>query len=82
MPIKSYIAIPNSGQKEILRKELSKIKGCEITSAENKDVLVVVTETSSEAEDKKLFKRLNEMKPLQLLTLVAAFSNESQSNQL
>jgi len=82
MPIKSYLAIPEEGQKEILQQDIYKLPGCEVVPSENKNVLVVVTETEDEAMDKKLFNQLKSLKNLQLLTLVAAFSNEAEPTQL
>ncbi len=75
MPIKSYLAIPKEGQKEILQKEISQLDNCEVTSSENKNVLVILTDAGSDKEDKELFKQLNGLENLQLLTLVSAFSN-------
>ena len=74
MPIKSYLAVPQKGRKETLQQELDSYAECEVTSAENKDVLIVVTETQTEEEDKELFGKLNSLKDLQLLTLVSAYS--------
>ena len=75
MPIKSYLAIPKEGQKETLQQEISQFDSCEVTSSENKNVLVILTDTVSDKEDKKLFSQLNDLENLQLLTLVSAFSN-------
>ena len=74
MPIKSYLVVPHKGQKEQLIEELKAYPECEVTSADNKEVLILLTETPNEEEDKSLFKKLNDLKNLQLLTLVSAFS--------
>ena len=79
MPIKSYLAIPKEGQKEQLQKDISQLGDCEVTPSENKNVLVILTETANDKEDKDLFKKLNGLENLQLLTLVSAFSNQSES---
>mgnify|MGYP000315165675 CR=1 FL=1 len=81
MPIKSYLAIAVQGQKEALQKDINQLKNCEATASENKDVLVVLTETANDKEDKKLFQKLNTLKNLQLLTLVSAFSQDTISTQ-
>ena len=48
---------------------------CEVTSSENKNVLVILTGTASDKDDKELYKQLNSLENLQLLTLVSGFSN-------
>ena len=75
MPIKSYLAIPLKGQKENLQREIDSFPECEVIPSENKEVLVVLTETADEKEDKKLFEKLHALNNLQLLTLVSAFSS-------
>ena len=77
MPIKSYLAIAHKGKKEVLQQTLNALPTCECTPAENKDVLVLITETETDAEDKILFKNINKLEDLLLLTLVSAFSNDS-----
>ena len=68
MPIKSYLAHPLEGKKEELQQ------ACEIIPAENKDVLVVITETATDAEDKKLKETIETIKSLKLLALVSGFN--------
>jgi nitrate reductase NapAB chaperone NapD len=75
MPIKSYLALANESQLENLRNELLEL-GCEVVPAENKDVLIVVTETASETEDEALLERLQGLQHLRHLTLVSAFEDE------
>lgn len=78
MPIKSYLAIAKDGSKRDLQQVISKLPGCEVTPAENKNVLVIITETRSAAEDEQLLKKLKSLDQLQMLTLVSAFSNQSE----
>ena len=74
MPIKSYLAHPHDGQKNTLIQELSVIKNCEVIPSENKDVIVVVTETIDESEDKSLSEKIEAIGSLKLLTLVSGFN--------
>lgn len=74
MPIKSYLAHPHIGQKEALIQGLSALKNCEVIPAENKDVLVVVTETKDETEDKNLKEKIETIASLKLLALVSGFN--------
>lgn len=74
MPIKSYLAHPLEGKKEALQEAISLLNGCEIIPAENKDVLVVITETKDDAEDIKLKETIETIKSLKLLALVSGFN--------
>lgn len=74
MAIKSYLAHPLSGQKEQLINELSSLKNCEIIPAENKEVVVLVTETENDEEDKKLKEHIETFNSLKLLALVSGFN--------
>lgn len=74
MPVKSYLVIPVEGKKDQLKKEIEILPGCEVTPAENRSLLVVLTETDHEEADKALFQKLNALADLQMLTLVSAFS--------
>ncbi|MCT4698563.1 hypothetical protein [Tenacibaculum haliotis] len=74
MPIKSYLAHPHEGKKEELQKALSFVSGCEIIPAENKNVLVLVTETKDDTEDKSLKETIETLDSLKLLALVSGFN--------
>lgn len=74
MPIKSYLAHPYNGKKDELIKELSLINECEVIPAENKDILVVVTETETKAEEEILKQKLETVKSLKLLAMVSGFN--------
>lgn len=78
MPVKSYLAFPMDNQKEALRMELEKIEGCEAIEAENKDVLVVVTESSDEKADEALLSNIRNSKNLKHISLVSGF-NETEN---
>lgn len=73
MPIKSYLAHPQDGKKEYLLEVLSSIEGCEVLPAENKDILILVTETNSRQEETILKEKLDAISSLKLLALVSGF---------
>ena len=54
MPIKSYLAHPHDGKKAELVAALSCLSACEVIPAENKDLLIVVTDTPDTLEDEKI----------------------------
>ena len=73
MPIKSYLVHPQEGQKMQLAGVLSKIEQCEVLPAENKDVLILVTETDSKQEEEVLKERLDSINGIKLMALVSGF---------
>ena len=75
MAIKSYLAHPNKGQKDKLINELSALKNCEIIPAENKEVIILITETENDNEDKMLKEKIETFNSLKLLALVSGFNS-------
>mgnify|MGYP000111587713 CR=1 FL=1 len=75
MPIKSYLAHPHENQKETLVAELSSLDNCEVIPAENKDVLILVTETKDKTEEANLKDQLDTIKSLKLLAMVSGFNS-------
>jgi hypothetical protein len=75
MPIKSYVAYPARGQREALTEALHRLGGCdvacEVFPAENRDLLVVVTDTPDEATEEALQAALARLPALEGLALVA-----------
>ena len=67
MPIFSYLAYPVQGAKEQLLNDLSALDFCEVTPAENEEVMVLVTDTPDEETEKVLQKKLKELKTLESL---------------
>ncbi len=74
MPITSYLAHPQEGKKSDLIDALTSFEDCEVIPAENKDVLVVVTETQDTEEEKKLKEKIEALDSLKLLALVSGFN--------
>lgn len=54
MPVCSYLVIPERGATEACAERLSALPGCEVVRAENRDVLLLVTETAGPAEERAL----------------------------
>ena len=73
MPVKSYLAHPIEGKKQQLVDAISAIEGCEVIPAENKDLLVVVTETDTRNQDEILKEKIEAISSLKLLALVSGF---------
>ena len=73
MPIKSYLAHPQDGKKADLINALSNMANCEVIPAENKDLLIVVTDTNTLTEDEQLKEAIEAIDSLKLLALVSGF---------
>ncbi len=69
MPVFSYLAYPVQGAKAKLAKELSAIDYCDVTPSENEDILILVTDTPNENEEKELQHTLNQLPSLQSLSM-------------
>lgn len=74
MPVKSYLAHPLEGKKDDLALALSKFNECEVTSATNQDVLIVVTDTEDDNADNLLKENIEKIDSLKLLALVSGFN--------
>ena len=79
MPVKSYIVFPHEGKKQELSKALSKLRWCEVLPAENEQLLVMVTDTSSDKEEEECLTQIQQIAELDHYTLVSGF--EEQSNK-
>jgi hypothetical protein len=67
MPVFSYLAYPEQGAKEKLLKDLLALDYCEVTPAENKDILILLTDTPDDDKEKQLQKQLKALIFLQSL---------------
>ncbi len=77
MPIKSYIVFPAKGKKDLLRRQLASMAGCEVIPALNKDVLILVTETFGKQEEDTLMASLEKIKEIEHLSLVSGYSDHA-----
>lgn len=73
MSIKSYLAHPHDGKKSELIEALSNLDNCEVIPAENKDLLILVTDTDDKLEDENLKERIEAIESLKLLAMVSGF---------
>jgi nitrate reductase NapAB chaperone NapD len=69
MPICSYLVIPQRGSKGRVRERLSRLRGCDVVAAGNRDVLILVTETESLEEESDLRARVEAIDGIQALML-------------
>lgn len=69
MPICSYLALPIAGEADSLSARLGALPGCQVIRATNRDVMVLLTETSGGAEEAALRSRLEATEGLAALVL-------------
>ena len=67
MPVFSYLAYPKRGTKEQLVKDLAALDYCEATPADNEEILILITDTPDEDQEKALQKKLKKLKSLESL---------------
>jgi nitrate reductase NapAB chaperone NapD len=67
MPVFSYLAYPVKGAKEELLKDLAVLEHCEVTPAENEEILILVTDTPDDEKEKELQNKFKKLKSLQSL---------------
>jgi len=77
MPIMSYIAYPNTLGKEQLVIDLNAIDKCGVNPSMNKDIIILVTDTASDEEEKELQEKLKKVDSLSCLSLVYASDSET-----
>ena len=67
MPVFSYLAYPKQGEKQELLKDLTALEFCEVTPADNENILILITDTPDEDSEKVLQKKLKQLKTLESL---------------
>lgn len=77
MVIKSYLAHAVTGKKQELLEALNKLNQCQVTSAENEDIIVLVTDTSDDNEDEILKEKIESILSLKMLSLVSGFNTST-----
>ena len=67
MPVFSYLAYPKIGAKEQLQQDLAELDYCEVTPAEHAELLILVTDTPDDDQEKQLQEHLKNLKSLESL---------------
>jgi nitrate reductase NapAB chaperone NapD len=79
MPICSYLVFPESGARQAVCRQLSEIPGCEFVPAENRDLILLVTETETSAQEEALRERVEALPEIRSLLL--AFGEVTSAQQ-
>ncbi len=81
MPVLAYIVTPRSGEKNRLLQELNGMQHCEALSADNADILILVTDTPDSEAEKQLQKKLNKLESLESLSMTFGYNDELQHKE-
>ena len=76
MPVFSYLAYPEQGAKEVLLKDLAALDYCEVAPADNKEILILVTDTPDEEKEQELQNKLKGLTSLQSLGMTFGHGDE------
>lgn len=76
MPVLSYIAYPVIGSKKELLKALSSLEFCEVLPSENREILVLVTDTPDAESEQDLQDKLKSLKHLQSLSMIFGHTDD------
>lgn len=69
MPICSYLVLPEAGARSRVAASLRALPGCEVEPAENKDLLLLVTDTPTPEDDKRLMAEVESIPGVQAMVL-------------
>ena len=78
MPVFSYLALPEQGAINELLSELQSMDHCEATPSDNKEVIILVTDTPDEPAEKELQRKLKKIKSLQSLSMTFGHMDEEK----
>ena len=78
MPVLAYIASPRSGEKDKLLEELNGMQHCEAFSADNAEILILVTDSPDREAEKKLQKQLENLESMESLSMTFGYNDELQ----
>ncbi len=69
MPICSYLVIPEAGAADRVRDRLAEMPGCEPVRAENRELVILVTDTPGLEEERELRSRIEAVGGVQALLM-------------
>ncbi len=75
MPIQSYLVYPRNGERGELISSLKNTPFCEILESNNKDIIILVTDTEDDYQEGMLQENLKLIPQIQGMALVYAQEN-------
>ncbi len=79
MPVCSYLVHIKEGRSASVTEELNRFPECEATPAQNRDLLILVTETDSKHADDELRKRIESISDIECLALTFGADNKQEA---
>ena len=62
-------------------KALINLNNCEVIPSQSHDLIIIITDTQSDLEDKKLEDSIQAIDSLRLLTIAAGFNTNNKENE-
>ncbi|MDH5805160.1 MAG: hypothetical protein OEZ54_08235 [Gemmatimonadota bacterium] len=81
MIVKSYLAYPDPNGTKTLLDQLNGVERCQAYAADKGELVIVVTESDTEAEDRALLERLEAIEGISHLAFVSAFDETLDSTE-
>lgn len=72
MPICSYLVYPVTGKSGELKRTLGTIPGCEIRESDNRDMMILVTDTPDARREEALQEKLKSIPSIQCMAMTFA----------
>ncbi|MFH7321173.1 hypothetical protein ACHHRT_11265 [Desulfurivibrio sp. D14AmB] len=82
MAILGYLALPAAGKKAQLCDELATIRYCEAVPSDNREVVLLVTDTPDQEAEKRLQRELKRLNSLQALSMVFGHTAEPENREM
>ncbi len=81
MPIFSYVAIPEKGAIDAMCTDLESLDYCEIIRSDNKNIVILVTDTPNDTTEEKLQKQLKNLPTLQSFNMAFGYNDGLQKER-
>ncbi len=69
MPICSYVVFPQQDKAQEVARRLGEIPNCEVVPAENRSLMILVTDTETAADEQVLQRQLNSIEDIECMAL-------------
>jgi nitrate reductase NapAB chaperone NapD len=69
MPLCSYLVIPEAGRGEQVAVRLASLSGCSVERAQNRELLILLTETEDASQEGELRRSLGQVEGVQSMVL-------------
>jgi nitrate reductase NapAB chaperone NapD len=74
MTVQSYLVYPEAGHLEAVLRSLAETPSCEVMQSENRDLLILITESDSAEAQRTLEARIEGLPGIECLALVSGWT--------